>query len=409
MFPTVVYQADSGNQTDIFLECPYDYCVPTRISCTSDNSHSPAIVFDDTGAVHVVWEESGTGRSSIIYYEAPNICDYSSSVTETLASWHDVYHRRPSISIFSTGLTVVWEAADPLSDTPYRIMRAVRSGGGFSVPEIIDSDWHELKNPSLDYAQGSGCEPFSAGWERHDEIFFNPLDSLFRANEYSDLPVIGNVPGYEYYYWEHDSGGFEDIYCDVCYWGAATMRWGHNFSEDFSAISPRCPSATGASVIWTEGDSAPYLVKYVDLGYAINIEELTSSRPDAFALSAYPNPFNSAVTIAIDGAGVCNTVLRVEIYDLAGRKIDVIGNSDKPVIARRASPDEAISSGYEKDCHGLRPRNDNAGVFVWTPDESLPSGVYLVRASVVAERGFDKLSHRDVGVTVATKRVVYLK
>ena len=74
LFPTVVYQADSGNQTDIFLECPYDYCVPTRISFTTENSCFPAIVLDDTGAVHVVWEESGMGMSSgVVCTSSPSL------------------------------------------------------------------------------------------------------------------------------------------------------------------------------------------------------------------------------------------------------------------------------------------------------------------------------------------------
>jgi len=125
--------------------------------------------------------------------------------------------------------------------------------------------------------------------------------------------------------------------------------------------------------------------------------------PHTFAISAYPNPFNSAVTIAIEGAGVCDTPLRVEIFDVNGRRVSVIGNYDQPVIARRASPDEAISYGCEKDCFGQSPRNDNAGEVVWRPDESLPSGVYLVRASAGGRGDLDPTG------TVATARVVYLK
>ena len=132
------------------------------------------------------------------------------------------------------------------------------------------------------------------------------------------------------------------------------------------------------------------ILKWFDPTYDVAEREL----PNSFAISAYPNPFNSSVTISVgDGSPVPQSI---EIYDVSGRRVDDIGNYDQPVIARRVQPDEAISYGCEKeDCHGLWPRNDNANAVVWRPDESLPSGVYLVRASQ--------------GSNSVTKRVVYLK
>jgi len=126
-------------------------------------------------------------------------------------------------------------------------------------------------------------------------------------------------------------------------------------------------------------------------------ENPPSAKPSAISISAWPNPFNSSVTITIDipvGDG-SPVPISVEIYDVNGRRVSVIGNYDQTVIARRASPDEAISYECEKDCFGQSPRNDNADKVIWRPDESLPSGVYLVRASV--------------GEEIATRRVVYLK
>jgi len=131
--------------------------------------------------------------------------------------------------------------------------------------------------------------------------------------------------------------------------------------------------------------------------------------PKAFEISAWPNPFNSAVTISIDDAGVCDTPLRVEIFDVSGRRVSVIGNYDQPVIARRVQPDEAISYGCEEDCFGQSPRNDNAGEVVWRPDESLPSGVYLVRASAGGRGDLDPDGPSTSSGTVATARIVYLK
>ena len=111
--------------------------------------------------------------------------------------------------------------------------------------------------------------------------------------------------------------------------------------------------------------------------------------PTEIALSAYPNPFNTAVTLSAPiGA-------EIEIFDVNGRRMDVIARSDQSVIARSPMDDEAISSN-QGDCFGLRPRNDGKGVFIWQPDENIPSGVYLVRATASSRQ-------------TAAKRVVYLK
>jgi hypothetical protein len=126
------------------------------------------------------------------------------------------------------------------------------------------------------------------------------------------------------------------------------------------------------------------------------------ARPSAIEISAYPNPFNSAVTIAVDGVGDGSPVpFDVEIYDVNGRKIDV--------IARRAEPNEAISPNNRSSVP-LDTRRDAVSInnceFIWQPDdESLPSGVYLVRARV-GGRG-DLAPTADDGA--ATKRIVYLK
>jgi len=86
--------------------------------------------------------------------------------------------------------------------------------------------------------------------------------------------------------------------------------------------------------------------------------------------------------------------LQIEIFDVNGRRVSV--------IARRATPDAAISPVAEKDCHDLRSRNDGASEFVWQPTSTLPSGIYLVRAR------FDNRSLSGAEATI-TKRIVYLK
>ncbi|HHS50938.1 MAG TPA: hypothetical protein ENN07_07475 [candidate division Zixibacteria bacterium] len=123
----------------------------------------------------------------------------------------------------------------------------------------------------------------------------------------------------------------------------------------------------------------------------------TRELPANFTISAYPNPFNSAVTITIDGLGARHASplqqLSVEIYHIAGRRVDAVATSGQPVIAMSDSDEKSPTIEGDFSPSG---RNDGKNEFIWTPPASLPSGVYLVRAS--AGNG-----------TFVTKRVVFMK
>jgi len=91
--------------------------------------------------------------------------------------------------------------------------------------------------------------------------------------------------------------------------------------------------------------------------------------PSEFSISAYPNPFNSTVTISLS---VIPGLIRnpgIEIFDINGRMVAEIP-ANNPVGATRW----VARAG--------QPPVDPYGTVVWTPNESLGSGVYLVRAKV---------------------------
>ena len=100
--------------------------------------------------------------------------------------------------------------------------------------------------------------------------------------------------------------------------------------------------------------------------------------PEILSLSTYPNPFNSAVSISAPENA------EIEIFDINGRMVAnlPVGAGSKPArvsITRKSGGSRTLP--YE--------------TVVWCPDESLGSGVYLVRV---------KSGDKDI-----TKRVVYLK
>ncbi len=99
-------------------------------------------------------------------------------------------------------------------------------------------------------------------------------------------------------------------------------------------------------------------------------------RPITFSLSAHPNPFNSAVNISAPAGA------EVEVFDLNGRKISTLRPSGTS-LEKGGQNDSPLHKGGQ------------GGSYVWQPDESVGSGVYLVRATM--------------GEETATKRVVYLK
>ena len=91
---------------------------------------------------------------------------------------------------------------------------------------------------------------------------------------------------------------------------------------------------------------------------------IAPEKPMQIALSAYPNPFNSAVRIEVESGEW--RVESLEIFDIVGRRVGELIPPGPP-FTRGEEEKSALSKG-------------DLGGFLWQPDESLPSGVYLVRA-----------------------------
>jgi len=109
---------------------------------------------------------------------------------------------------------------------------------------------------------------------------------------------------------------------------------------------------------------------------SIDVAERAPAIPNAFDIQIYPNPFNSSVTLIVDSQSESPEALStLEIFDINGR-----------IVA------EIPANGSES----AKPLSTNAsGACRWQPDESLSSGVYLVRAKI--------------GDKSVSKRIVFLK
>ncbi len=113
--------------------------------------------------------------------------------------------------------------------------------------------------------------------------------------------------------------------------------------------------------------------------------------PKNLSIRTYPNPFNSAVCIAIDApeGAYCNTPPRMEIFDVAGRMIQPL---TEPVEVRGGAHGNPSSPLRLRQVQGIV---SSGNVFVWRPDDNIGSGVYLVRAVF--------------GEDAVSKRLVYIK
>ena len=198
-------------------------------------------------------------------------------------------------------------------------------------------------------------------------------DCIFIACAYHhDLTVIRNAPGFPFNEAGHLDlpGNGRDV--------SVSRPWAYLTGDscairviDVSIPSMPCEAGfyespgsgrnievVGDYAFVTCGDLGLYVY---DISYFTGIEEGDAVRPGVLALSAYPNPFNSACRIsAPEGA-------EIEIFDINGRSVAEFGGGDQ----------------------------------IWKPEASVGSGIYLVRAR------FDSAQRPD-GATV-TKRVVYLK
>lgn len=80
------------------------------------------------------------------------------------------------------------------------------------------------------------------------------------------------------------------------------------------------------------------------------------SRPEKLSLDISPNPFNSSVRISWVDKGLINQTPTIEIFDIMGKRV--------------------VDTFFPYD-----NEKENTFEFFWSPEKSLPSGIYVVRAS----------------------------
>jgi hypothetical protein len=223
----------------------------------------------------------------------------------------------------------------------------------FQCNERADSAWLVLENDST-----------AKVYLEHDSLLFLADSSYWEIRF-----TVDTIRNYSFYGHEFGAEGFGDSL-------AVTFRPGY-FYDTVEVCLVRLPDSTGETILPCGRicDTFPERTGIAE-----------TPTPQSFAPSAHPNPFNSAVTIAIDGAGVCDTPLRLEIYDVNGRRIAQLP------VGEGLKPSRSLLTEQTGGSETTPLQN---GKIIWRPDPSLGSGVYLVRATA--------------GDVSTTKRIVFLK
>ena len=223
----------------------------------------------------------------------------------------------------------------------------------FQCNERADSAWLVLENDST-----------AKAYLEHDSLLFLADSSYWEIRF-----TVDTIRNYSFYGYEYGAEGFGDSL-------EVTFRPGY-FYDTVEVCLVRLPDSTGETILPCGRicDTFPERTGIAE-----------TPTPQSFALSAHPNPFNSAVTIAIDGAGVCDTPLRLEIYDVNGRRIAQLP------VGEGLKPSRSLLTEQTGGSETTPLQN---GKIIWRPDPSLGSGVYLVRATA--------------GDVSTTKRIVFLK
>ncbi|MBN1756230.1 T9SS type A sorting domain-containing protein, partial [bacterium] len=380
----IVYESDSAGFSEIFLECPYDFCTPLRLSYSSGFCTMPAIVVDDSGGVHVVWQYNLLGNSEIYYYYSSSYCVPGTSINLSHSSM--IYDTYPTISIFNgQQVHVLWRSEDPPCETPYSIRHAYLSDRIWSAHEAIAYDWMHLDHPSLDYCHGE--DSLSACWEnRGDAFFYGGNGGGDSTTGFSGYPVVSTVGlTWSYLYWEDNSDDREDIMAQNYYDGLSPHHWtSYKFRDVYDDVEVHYPSVSNCCVIWTQGSDAPYEVRFRYEEYPTAVEEF-QVQPTEYSITAYPNPFNHATTITFEFNNPAYlqiysspriTMLadwQVKIYDLAGH----------------------IISEFHGNLHPSNHNLPNHEEILWAPEPTVPTGIYIIRA--------------DFGDIQLSKRVIFAK
>jgi hypothetical protein len=314
------------NTYEIYYDCIDDWCLPMNISQSVNHSILPDLVVDSNSVVHIIWVEEVAGYNQIYYRTVwQNVLGDTARISDFGSN--EATYTHPSISIFQPNnrIYTIWECYDSLCYSPYQIHSRYKENDAWSMISSL-AHYLPMRHPSLDYAHTfdtlSFCYEDSTSGNM-EATFYGGNGGGYLTPGYSTYPVVSTVGStWSYLFWQEDSAGCRDILYHLYYEFAG---WTQGSLRDYFSIqkSVGYPSASGAYLVWTQGDDSPYSVYFADFGYPIGIqgnEQLQKTN-----ISARPNPFSRTTEIRYEtlnkGLNKLGRTLELKIYNSNGQLV----------------------------------------------------------------------------------------
>ncbi|RKZ26513.1 hypothetical protein DRQ29_04800, partial [bacterium] len=245
---------------------------------------------------------------------------------------------------------------------------------------ILDVDLSTYEKASLVYDEWYRFQPVN--WSSSDTVAHD--GGQIKIATTTDTSVISPYWGYRFvsseYNWLMNEG--DSIFADDepgTPWHKVVVPLDYYCGQTISIFWDFGSSNRNTGVGWFIDDIA-----VVAPGSSVGIAE--TELPYRLNISAYPNPFNSSVAITISGiagnsGGQCDE-MTLKVYDLRGNLIATLCSADKSaslVPLDKGDRNRASAKVSGGSWTSERSVSEASKGFIWTPDETIPSGIYLVK------------------------------
>ncbi|MBT6001802.1 MAG: T9SS type A sorting domain-containing protein [Candidatus Marinimicrobia bacterium] len=308
-----------------------------------DKYVTSAIAMADSTVIYVWESETVDGTKTYVSKLSPagsNI--WTEAVTEAAGT------QRSSVAAYnpeSDLLIIAWEDLRNVSESSVDLYAvSVDTDGNLGAEQLISNQFGDQTNLALSFADDNSSTLYAA-WQDYDgfqhDIYVKNLTTDTAAEQITTLPTENKAPalrtisGSRYLVaWEDVRNG---IHSDLYFYDSHPDSRGHGVEgvplclAILNQMQPQIVSFAGSNP-----DSLSYLIVWQDMRssgkteltniYAqaysgqmpVSVDEVVVAQEFKVG-SAYPNPFNGAVSIPIENMGTAN--LDLYIYDLKGREI----------------------------------------------------------------------------------------
>ncbi|MBT6001286.1 MAG: T9SS type A sorting domain-containing protein, partial [Candidatus Marinimicrobia bacterium] len=308
-----------------------------------DKYVTSATAMADSTVIYVWESETVDGTKTYVSKLSPagsNI--WTEAVTQVAGT------QRSSVAAYnpeSDMLTIAWEDLRNVSESSVDLYAvSVDTDGNLGAEQLISNQFGDQTNLALSFADDNSSTLYAA-WQDYDgfqhDIYVKNLTTDTAAEQITTLPTENKAPalraisGSRYLVaWEDVRNG---IHSDLYFYDSHPDSRGHGAEgvplslAILNQMQPQIVSFAGSNP-----DSLSYLITWQDMRssgkteltniYAqaysgqmpVSVDEVVVAQEFKVG-SAYPNPFNGAVTIPIENLGTTN--LDLHIYDLKGREI----------------------------------------------------------------------------------------